>query len=133
LPNKPLQFARFARRWTAAIAVMAILTALLSSNTAELFGIPAARWPEQMIGIWKIPSNSLARLLLMGFTAVIFGGEYQWHTWKNIVPRHGRLFLILAKFFTLAAFITVAFAVAVALLQQLGQLAAVGYEASGHA
>jgi len=66
-------------------------------------------WTEQAVSIWNIPNNPIGRLILLGFTAVIFAGEYQWHTWKNVVPRQSRTALVLVKFFALGAFVVLAF------------------------
>jgi hypothetical protein len=40
---------------------------------------------------------------------VLFAGEYQWNTWKTIVPRSQRIPLIIVKFITVAIFIVFAF------------------------
>ncbi|PIE79589.1 MAG: hypothetical protein CSA11_11390 [Chloroflexi bacterium] len=92
------------------IVAISILTALFSPNTIQILGLSTAKWTDQMINIWGITSNTLGRLLLMGFTAIIFGGEYQWQTWKNIIPYRQRASLIFTKFVALGAFVTIAFA-----------------------
>jgi ABC-type transport system involved in multi-copper enzyme maturation permease subunit len=66
-------------------------------------------WTENAIIIWSIPNNPIGRLILLGFTAVVFAGEYQWQTWKNVVPRNRRVALILIKFLALGVFVVVAF------------------------
>lgn len=66
-------------------------------------------WTENAIIIWSIPNNPIGRLILLGFTAVVFAGEYQWQTWKNVVPRNRRVALILTKFLALGVFVVVAF------------------------
>ena len=33
----------------------------------------------------------------LAFFAVVFAGEYQWGTWKNIAPRNNRLILLISK------------------------------------
>jgi len=47
--------------------------------------------------------------VLLSFTAVVFAGEYQWSTWKNLLPRNRRPALILIKFVPLGLFVVVAF------------------------
>lgn len=67
------------------------------------------QWTSQLVDVWGVPNNPLGRLLLIGFAAVIFAGEYQWNTWKNVVPRNRRLVLLLTKFITLGVFVVFAF------------------------
>ena len=87
-----------------ALVIIGLLVALLSPDTVANLGLPVSRWPAQMINFWQISGNPLARLMLMGFAAVTFGGEYQWQTWKNVVPRQSRTALVLIKFVTLPGF-----------------------------
>ncbi len=54
--------------------------------------------PTQAIEAWTVPNSLLGRLLILGLTVVVFAGEYQWQTWKNIIPRSRRVPLILVKF-----------------------------------
>ncbi len=82
-----------------------------SSSTRASFASDSAQWTDVLVGAWQIPNQVLGRVLLLGFTAVIFAGEYQWSTWKNIVPRSRRPQLILVKFFTLGVFVVFAFVV----------------------
>jgi ABC-type transport system involved in multi-copper enzyme maturation permease subunit len=70
----------------------------------------AAYWPDYFLFAWYVPSTAVGRWLLIAFTAVMFGGEYQWHTWKALVPRRSRIALILNKFLTLSILIVLAFA-----------------------
>jgi len=91
------------------LVVGAIL--LLSSSARQGFRQDeAALWTEQAIGVWSFPNNPLGRLILLGFTAVVFAGEYQWGTWKNIVPRNRRFSLVVVKFAALGVFVVLAFA-----------------------
>ncbi len=91
------------------LVVGAIL--LLSSSARQGFRQDeAVLWTEQAIGVWDFPNNPLGRLILLGFTAVVFAGEYQWGTWKNIVPRNRRFSLVLVKFVALGVFVVLAFA-----------------------
>jgi ABC-type transport system involved in multi-copper enzyme maturation permease subunit len=106
----------------AALMIIGLLVAFFSPDTVANLGLPVAEWPAQMVNFWQISSNPLARLMLMGFAAVTFGGEYQWQTWKNVVPRQSRTALVLVKFVTLGLFITISFGVA-SLVWGLGLLA----------
>lgn len=66
-------------------------------------------WTSDALGVWQFPSNLLGRMLLMGLTAVVFAGEYQWGTWKNILPGRRRSDLLLAKFIVLAGLVLFTF------------------------
>jgi|GEM_PF-577860 len=100
--------------WVAAAgllsAVLAI-AALVDSGTAQRFVDEPSHWTDASLFFWAIPNSIIGRLLIIGFTAGIFGGEYQWGTWKHILPRRGRITLIMIKFFTVAVFILIAFGI----------------------
>lgn len=68
-----------------------------------------ATWGDQALLVWQFVNNQFGRVILLIFAALVFAGEYQWGTWKNIVPRRARAALILMKFATFAAFIITAF------------------------
>lgn len=89
--------------------ILALLAAALSSSFREGLSRAPGLWTDMAILPWAIPNNPLGRGLLLGFTAVLFAGEYQWNTWKSIVPRSQRVPLILVKFFTVALFVVFAF------------------------
>ncbi|MCZ7540711.1 MAG: ABC transporter permease [Anaerolineae bacterium] len=94
-----------------AVILVAGVILLLSSTARQGFRQDeAALWTEQAIGVWSFPNNPVGRLILLGFTAVVFAGEYQWGTWKNIVPRNRRFSLVLVKFVALGVFVVLAFA-----------------------
>jgi ABC-2 type transport system permease protein len=96
-----------------ALAVLATIFALLAAGLSSSFRAEIGgelEWNMIATIPWMIPNNPLGRMLLIGFTAVIFAGEYQWNTWKVIVPRSQRVPLILVKFFTVAVFVVFAFA-----------------------
>lgn len=65
-------------------------------------------WTELMIATWNVINNPLGRILILAFTAVQFGGEYQWNTWKNVVPRSRRVPLIMAKFLSVSVAVIIA-------------------------
>ncbi|MBW4437314.1 MAG: ABC transporter permease [Pleurocapsa minor GSE-CHR-MK-17-07R] len=66
-------------------------------------------WTDQMNMAWSIINNQFGRLLLLVLTAFIFASEYQWGTWKNIIPRSSRVKLVAAKFMALGAFVVIAY------------------------
>jgi len=92
------------------LVLMAVILALVDSARTE-FASQSYLWTEQMIGVWSVPRDIFGRLLLVGFTAVMFAGEYQWGTWKNTVPRHNRVALITVKFATLGVLVLVTFVI----------------------
>lgn len=89
------------------VFVLGLVAVALSSSFRAEFD--ANQWTELAIVPWLIPNNPLGRGLLLGFTAVLFAGEYQWNTWKTIVPRSKRVPLILVKFVAVALFVVFAF------------------------
>ena len=89
--------------------VLGLLAAALSGDFRTGLTEDPALWTDVAIVPLMIPNNPLGRMLLIGFTAVLFAGEYQWNTWKAIVPRSKRVPLILVKFFAVAVFVVFAF------------------------
>jgi ABC-type transport system involved in multi-copper enzyme maturation permease subunit len=103
----------------AAVAVLLPVAVLVSTEAHAVFGSEegAVRlWTELMSKIWSVPNTWFGRMLLIGFATFVFAGEYQWHTWKIIVPRSRRAQLILSKFVVVGAFVLLAFALASLLL-----------------
>jgi ABC-2 type transport system permease protein len=98
-----------------ALAVLATILGLLAAAFSSSFRtgliLDPVRWTDTAVLPWLIPNNPLGRVLLLGFTAVLFAGEYQWDTWKSIVPRTERVPLILIKFATMAVFVVFAFTI----------------------
>jgi ABC-type transport system involved in multi-copper enzyme maturation permease subunit len=93
-----------------AFSLIMVLTSLLSESSARAMAATSSgQWTTDMTGIWlfisAFPGNVFGRLLPLAFMAVVFAGEYQWGTWKNLVPRRQRPALILAKYFTLTSFV----------------------------
>ena len=91
------------------LMIFALIGATFSESFREGMQVDPAQWTEMAMFPWFIPNNPLGRGLLLGFTAVIFAGEYQWNTWKMIVPRSRRIPLILIKFLAVAVFVIYAF------------------------
>lgn len=91
-----------------ALGLMIILNliALFSPNFRQnVVGSDSINWTQDMLTVWGFLGNPLGRMFLIALTAVIFAGEYQWGTWKNILPRNQRFKIILAKFLVLSALI----------------------------
>jgi ABC-type transport system involved in multi-copper enzyme maturation permease subunit len=113
------------------VIIAALVLSLSSSAREGTRGGEAILWTDQAISVWLVPNNPVGRLILLGFTGVVFAGEYQWQTWKNVVPRNRRVALIAIKFVALGAFVVVAFAL-MSIIWTLGwglltQIAGVSY------
>jgi ABC-type transport system involved in multi-copper enzyme maturation permease subunit len=69
-------------------------------------------WTEDALGVWGLitsfPFNTLGRMLPLAFMSTVFAYEYQWGTWKNLIPRNRRAYLILAKMAVLITLIALA-------------------------
>jgi ABC-type transport system involved in multi-copper enzyme maturation permease subunit len=101
---------------------------LISPEARALFrsgALVVELWNRLVPEIWNLPNSWLGRMLLVGFAAFVFAGEYQWRTWKNIVPRSRRIALILTKFVVIGALVALAFLSALAILS-LGTGLAIG-------
>lgn len=101
------------------VGLMALLALLIPSFRANVFFEPPL-WTNAFLGPWGFANNLFGRIFLLGFTAVTFAGEYEWGTWKNIVPRQRRGQLIMAKFINLGVLILIAFGL-MSLILGLGQ------------
>jgi ABC-type transport system involved in multi-copper enzyme maturation permease subunit len=69
----------------------------------------AAAWIKETTQVWSLPQNALGRFFVAAFTAVAFGGEYGWNTWKLIGPHRDRSSLLLAKYVVVLALVATAF------------------------
>jgi hypothetical protein len=87
-------------------ALIVLVTAwqMVRGQPAPEVGPPetAAGWIGDSLAPWIAASSTFGRYLLAGFTAVAFGGEYGWNTWKLIAPHRGRTSLLGAKYLTVA-------------------------------
>lgn len=92
-----------------------LLLSLFAEETQTMFRESQATWIVQLTGPWQLltgfPQNIFIRLPFLAFTALLFAGEYQWQTWKHIVPRSRRVTLILVKFGALMALLALAMTV----------------------
>ena len=105
------------------LAIMLLVAIFASPEIQQNFGLASVGtgvdWTEIMLGAWSIPNELFGRIILIAFTAVLFAGEFQWGTWKNLLPRRMRVPLIINKFVTLGAFVVLSFG-ATALIAGLG-------------
>jgi len=102
-----------------AASLLLILVSLLSPARLQYFGLGEIKWTDQMLSVWDIPGSALGRLLLIGFMAFVFAGEYQWGTWKNILPYNSRPRIILTKYLAVGLLILISFA-AMSLIWSVG-------------
>src|SRR5258708_1077280 len=117
-----------AQRWVAILLVwiwpiggivlplVLVVLSLLNPPDAQQSLKPTFLWTETALSTWFVPTNLFGRLLFISLASAIFSGEYQWHTWKNIVPRAGRTRLILAKFIAFPALLLFGFRILSVLL-----------------
>jgi len=92
-----------------AMSLFGLLIPSFRDNIQANMSVEPQRWTNTFLVPWGFTNNLFGRIFLLGFTAVTFAGEYQWGTWKNIVPRQRRGLLIIAKFVNLGALILIAF------------------------
>ncbi|HEY0311824.1 MAG TPA: ABC transporter permease [Allosphingosinicella sp.] len=72
--------------------------------------VTAAAWIQQTALIWKLPDQSIGRILIAAYVAVVFAGEYGWNTWKLVVPHRSRITLVAAKLATIFLLLVAALA-----------------------
>lgn len=90
------------------MSLLAIVITLLSSGYREyLTTLGPIAWNTRMLETVSFLNTELGRLIILAFTAIMFAGEYQYGTWKNLVPRRSRIALIMIKFVTLSVFVVI--------------------------
>jgi len=94
---------------TLMLLVFYLIGVLLSPVLRQQVASTPGDW-TQIIGFtWNIANNTLSQLVILAFTGIVFGGEYQWAMWKNLVYRRRRVQLVLMKFLVLALFVALSF------------------------
>ena len=78
--------------------VLLNMLAILGATGLWITDIAYVNPQEQVILALLFANQFLAQGLIIIFTAVVFGGESRWNTWKNILPRTHRTQIILSKF-----------------------------------
>jgi ABC-type transport system involved in multi-copper enzyme maturation permease subunit len=71
-----------------------------------------AEWLGDAAAFWGLPGQTVARMLIAAYVAVVFAGEYGWNTWKLIVPHRTRGSLLAAKYALVLILFALAFTVA---------------------
>jgi ABC-type transport system involved in multi-copper enzyme maturation permease subunit len=96
-----------------ASAILLILSILLTAGIPSEFRggqMGAVDWRETTLQAWAVASGQIGRFALLAFASVVFAGEYQWGTWKNILTRAPRARVAFAKYATICAYMLAAFA-----------------------
>ncbi len=92
-----------------ALPLVVLILALLIPVKSGPGVMTEFQWTNVAIGTWILPTNLFGRLLFISLAAAAFAGEYQWGTWKTIVPRADRIRLVLAKYLAFASLLVLAF------------------------
>lgn len=71
-----------------------------------------AEWLGDAAAFWGVPRETVARMLIAAYVAVVFAGEYGWNTWKLIVPHCARAGLLAAKYALVLILFAIAFTIA---------------------
>jgi len=107
------------------MTIMVIAQMASSGPSREVILLSAGRWTQDVLWTWDLitgfPMNIFGRMLLLAFMAAAFAGEYQWDTWKNIIPRSRRPLLIISKLATIVSISVIAL-LATSIVVGLGQV-----------
>ncbi len=90
-----------------------ILSSMVTPRETPIF--PVSPWDKTMLSAWltltNFPFNVTMRLFVVAFMAIFIAGEYEWQTWKNIVPHRRRALIMAAKFFVLSGMMVLSIAI----------------------
>lgn len=92
----------------ALMMIFALIGVLLSETLRTSIQQTPPVWTQQSMLLWEVVNSEVGRFLMVTFAAFVFAGEYQWGTWKNLVPRSARIPLILTKYTAYVLLITAA-------------------------
>ncbi len=94
-----------------AFYVLMIIASLLSKTMRAGMPLGTGSWVVDMVSGWGLinsfPGNVFGRLFPLAYMAVVFAGEYEWGTWKNILPRNRRHKIISAKLIILSVLVMI--------------------------
>ena len=96
--------------WIYPILVFAVLIGVIIYRAVAGAGEDApvssvADWIRDTTIFWHAPGSAPGRILVGAFTALVFASEYNWNTWKLIVPVRHRWHLIVAKWLVIIGFV----------------------------
>ena len=96
---------------TGVIGLIVVMT-LVNGGDAVEKAPPLAEWLDDASAFWGAPRQTVVRMLIAAYVAVVFAGEYSWNTWKLIVPHRARWGLLAAKYALVLILFSIAFALA---------------------
>lgn len=96
--------------------------------TQMSFGVDP--WDRTLVQAWGLVNNEIVRYVIVAYTAVVFAGEYQHGTWKNLTTRRQRTTLMAVKFITVALVIMLAFTLMTLIIGVSSGLAAASLDLS---
>lgn len=109
-------------------AITGLLTLIFTVNTdarANYIDSPIP-WTDATLLPWQLLNNIFGRLLLLAFAITVFAGEYDYKTWKTVIPGNRRARLLLIKYLATGAFVIRALAIMmVFLLVSIGLMNAI--------
>ncbi|MDH5507861.1 MAG: ABC transporter permease [Anaerolineae bacterium] len=92
-------------------ATMIALALISDKVEAGILATSSGLWTIDTQGVWSMittfPANVFGRIPLLAFMAASFASEYEWRTWKNIVPRNRRFPLLLTKIIVLISIVMI--------------------------
>jgi hypothetical protein len=95
---------------TLVISLLAIVGLLLSESFRETQIMQGVyTWDESFLFLWQVLNSEISRFTVVIFAAIVFAGEFQNGTWKQLITRQTRTRIIVHKFLVLTVFVTVAF------------------------
>lgn len=88
-----------------AVGLIMVAVALTGADDSKPQSQSLQSWLDGADDFWEAPRQAMVRILLAGYIAVVFAGEYSWNTWKLIVPHRRRATLIGAKYVVATLFL----------------------------
>lgn len=89
-------------------AVAGVLLVILMMVLGNEIDFSETTWTGVVEGALLLPNSFLGQVLFMAFTSSVFAGEFGWNTWKAILPRNRRLWILISKYVVIAVSILLA-------------------------
>jgi len=90
-------------------ALLTLFSVMIDRVEYGITGFSSGLWTADVVRTWSVlyrfPFNVLGRMLPLAYMALMIAGEYEWGTWKNVIPRSRRAWLILSKIAVLATLV----------------------------
>jgi len=97
------------------IIAMIVAVSLANGGDAVDQAPTLNKWLGDAAAFWGLPRQTVTRVLIAAYVAVVFAGEYGWNTWKLVLPHRRRAGVITAKYVLILIQFTIAFTLAAAL------------------